>query len=87
MPDTTGRKTPPVAKSPARPDLTVLTVTMEEACARLGCSRSTVYRLWKLGKIERVSINRGKYRVTVRSLNALIKETMTVNVMRPRDTG
>ncbi len=80
------RKTQPPAKSQAKPNLTVLTVTTSQACERLGCSRATVYRLWQAGKLERVRFH-GHTRITVRSLNALIKETMTINVMRPRDTG
>ena len=81
MPDMTARNPPP------RPDLKVLTLSTKEACERLGCSRSTLFRLWKKGKLERVRAHGAYTRVTVRSLNALIKETMTINVMRPRDTG
>ena len=70
------------AASTDKTDLTVLTLTTSQACERLGCSRQTVYRLWKAGKLERVRFH-GHTRITVDSLNALIKEIMAERMLPP----
>ena len=50
-------------------------VTIAEASDYLGCSRSTVRRLRLQGKLEQVRFG-GRPRITVRSLNALVREML-----------
>jgi excisionase family DNA binding protein len=50
--------------------------TTSQACAQLGCSRSTIEKLAREGKLERVKFG-GQTRITARSLNALVDEVLT----------
>jgi excisionase family DNA binding protein len=54
--------------------------TMAQACAQLSCSRSTIERLWRQGKLERVRFG-GQTRITARSLNALVDEMLENHAM------
>ena len=56
--------------------------TTAQACAQLGCSRSTVRKLWQQGKLERVRFG-GQTRITARSLNAYLDEILNGAVLRP----
>ncbi len=47
--------------------------TIEQVCGQLACSRWTVDRLCRAGKLERVRFG-GRTRITARSLRALIDE-------------
>jgi excisionase family DNA binding protein len=49
--------------------------TMAQACAQLSCSRGTVEKLWREGKLERVRFG-GQTRISARSLNALVDEML-----------
>jgi excisionase family DNA binding protein len=49
--------------------------TMAQACQQLSCSRGTVEKLWKQGRLERVRFG-GQTRITARSLNALVDEML-----------
>jgi len=49
--------------------------TTAQACAQLGCGRSTIYKLVKEGKLERVAFG-GQTRITARSLNALVDDVL-----------
>lgn len=57
--------------------------TTAQACAQLGCSRSTVEKLWREGKLERVKFG-GQTRITARSLNTLVDEVMTGGTLYPK---
>lgn len=50
--------------------------TTAQACAQISCSRSTIDRLVKAGKLERVPFG-NQTRITARSLNALVDEALT----------
>ena len=50
--------------------------TTAQAMSQLNCSRSTIERLSKEGKLERVRFG-GLTRITARSLNALVDEVLT----------
>lgn len=57
--------------------------TTAQACAQLGCSRQTIFKLWKDGKLERVRFG-GQTRITARSLNALVDEVLTDERLHPQ---
>jgi excisionase family DNA binding protein len=48
---------------------------MAQACAQLSCSRGTVEKLWREGKLERVRFG-GQTRISARSLDALVDEML-----------
>jgi excisionase family DNA binding protein len=54
--------------------------TMAQACAQLSCSRGTVEKLWRQGKLERVRFG-GQTRITARSLDALVDEMLENNTL------
>ena len=56
--------------------------TTAQACAQLGCTRYTVLKLWRDGKLERVRFG-GQTRYTARSLNALVDEVLTGDRLHP----
>ena len=60
--------------------------TTAQACAQLGCSRNTVAKLWREGKLERVRFG-GQTRITARSLNALVDEMLTGDKIHPKTNG
>jgi excisionase family DNA binding protein len=72
-------KTPP--EQPELPSNRELRTTAQ-ACAQLGCSRDTIRKLWKEGKLERVRFG-GQTRITARSLNALVDEVLTGDRLHP----
>jgi excisionase family DNA binding protein len=59
--------------------------TTAQARAQLGCSRGTLDKLVREGKLERVPFG-GQTRITARSLNAFVDEVLsaTDNVWRKR---
>lgn len=57
--------------------------TTAQACAQLGCSRATVAKLWREGKLERVRFG-GQTRITARSLNALVDNMLMQETLQPR---
>ena len=68
----TARKSP-VIKTIPDPAITLVTTAI--VCATLGCSRDTVLRLCRQGKLERIKLN-GQTRITLRSVNALVDEAL-----------
>jgi excisionase family DNA binding protein len=60
--------------------------TTAQACAQLGCSRATIAKFWRDGKLERVRFG-GQTRITARSLNALVDELLTEETMNPIRKG
>jgi excisionase family DNA binding protein len=58
--------------------------TMAQACAQLSCSRGTVEKLWREGKLERVRFL-GQTRITARSLDALVDEMLANHAMIVRN--
>jgi excisionase family DNA binding protein len=54
--------------------------TMQQACQQLSCSRGTVEKLWREGKLERVRFG-GQTRITARSLDALVDEMLQNHAM------
>jgi len=50
--------------------------TTAQVCSQLGCSRGTLDKLVREGKLERVRFG-GQTRITARSLNALVDEVLT----------
>jgi len=54
--------------------------TMAQACQQLSCSRGTVEKLWREGKLERVRFL-GQTRITARSLDKLVDEMMANHAM------
>ncbi len=59
--------------------------TTAQACAQLGCSRSTIAKLWREGKLERVRFG-GQTRITARSLNALVDQALSGDTLYPKST-
>lgn len=57
-------------------------LTTAQACIRLDCSRSTIRKLWKEGKLERVKFG-GQTRITRRSLDALVDAILHGEMLRP----
>lgn len=45
--------------------------TTAQACLQLGCSRGTVEKFWREGRLERVKFG-GQTRITARSIDALV---------------
>ena len=74
-----------VAKTPPEPTSRELRTTAQ-ACAQLGCSRGTIAKLWRDGKLERVRFG-GQTRITARSLNALVDEVLTGDRLHPPKQG
>jgi excisionase family DNA binding protein len=64
-----------MAKQPAEYASSELRTTAQ-ACAQLGCSRWTLDRMCRKGKLERVRWL-GQTRITARSLNALVDEMLS----------
>jgi excisionase family DNA binding protein len=60
--------------------------TTAQACAQLGCSRDTIRKLWKEGRLERVQFG-GQTRITARSLNSLVDEILTGDKLHPPKQG
>jgi excisionase family DNA binding protein len=54
--------------------------TMAQACQQLSCSRGTVEKLWREGKLERVRFL-GQTRITARSLDALVDQMLANHAM------
>jgi len=54
--------------------------TMAQACQQLSCSRDTVERLWRQGRLERVRFL-GQTRITARSLDKLVDELLENHAM------
>ena len=65
-----------------KPDPARELLTTAQACARLDCSRSTIRKLWKEGKLERVKFG-GQTRISRRSLDALVDAVLNGEVLRP----
>jgi excisionase family DNA binding protein len=57
---------------------------MAQACAQLSCSRGTIEKLWREGKLERVRFG-GQTRITARSLDRLVDEMLTNHAMTVQD--
>jgi len=57
--------------------------TMAQACAQLSCSRGTIEKFWREGKLERVRFG-GQTRITARSLDALVDELLNNNNLKPK---
>jgi excisionase family DNA binding protein len=66
------RKMPQIAESDD--DRSLRTIT--QACALLSCSRPTIYKLWREGRLELVKLGGWHTRVTFRSLNRLLNDIM-----------
>ena len=58
--------------------------TTAQACAQLGCSRSTIDRMVKAGRLERVRWL-GQTQITARSLRDLVDGLLTGDAMYPED--
>lgn len=71
-----------MAKTPIEGVLVRELKTTAQACALLGCSRYTLAKLWRDGKIERVRFG-GQTRITARSLNALLDQVLTGDTLYP----
>lgn len=71
-----------MAKTPIEGILVRELRTTAQACAQLGCSRYTLAKLWKEGKLERVRFG-GQTRITARSLNALLDQVLTGDTLYP----
>jgi excisionase family DNA binding protein len=56
--------------------------TMAQACAQLSCSRGTVEKFWREGKLERVRFG-GQTRITARSLDALV-DALLLQALKPK---
>jgi excisionase family DNA binding protein len=50
--------------------------TIAEAMDVLSCSRPTIYKLWREGRLELVKLGGWHTRVTSRSLNRLLNDVM-----------
>lgn len=57
--------------------------TTAQACTQLGCSRGTIEKFWREGKLERVRFG-GQTRITARSLDALVDELLAANSLKPK---
>jgi len=57
---------------------------MAQACTQLSCSRGTVEKFWREGKLERVRFG-GQTRFTARSLDALVDELLADNRLKPNE--
>jgi excisionase family DNA binding protein len=58
--------------------------TTAQACAQLGCSRGTIEKFWREGRLERVKFG-GQTRITARSLDALVDELLVSNSLKPKN--
>ena len=73
-------KSPPVDELATNRELR----TTAQAMAQLNCSRSTIDRLAKQGRLERVPFG-GHTRITARSLNALVDQVLTGDTLYPKE--
>lgn len=57
--------------------------TTEQARMQLACSRGTVEKFWREGKLEKVKFG-GQIRYTARSLNALVDQLLSGDKLKPK---